>query len=173
MKVDNPELLDWKNKTIKALVQDDDVGEEFHTLLNWARYAQIPLCNLQAGPALLDNITNIQMGRLLHGGDQITWWNEYNTELTTTYESEAFTGKITNPGVFSNFCMEVYMENLAVNTVAVAEELGLEDRETAGLVKRNNNAQAAKWETLDEVSQVKKAFEYMRKMVRLWVREFE
>ena len=61
------------------------------------------------------------------------------------------------------------MENLAVNTIAIAEDLGLEDRQTAGLVKKSNNS-INKWETLDEMSQVKKAFEYMRKLVKLWVR---
>ncbi len=61
------------------------------------------------------------------------------------------------------------MENLAVNTVAVAEELGLEDRETARLVVQGN-ANSSKWESLDEMSQVKKAFEYVRKMVRLWIK---
>jgi hypothetical protein len=51
----------------------------------WSRYSQIPLCNLERGAQLLDNITNIQLGRLLHGGDQITWWNDFNSELVTTY----------------------------------------------------------------------------------------
>jgi hypothetical protein len=46
----------------------------------------------------------------------------------TTYESIAFTGKIANPGIYSNYCVEVAMENLAVNTIAIAEDLGLEDR---------------------------------------------
>lgn len=44
----------------------------------WSRYAQVPLCNLEQGAELLDNITNIQLGRLLHSGDQITWWNDFN-----------------------------------------------------------------------------------------------
>jgi hypothetical protein len=61
------------------------------------------------------------------------------------------------------------MENLAVNTVAIAEELGLEDRETAGLVIKGN-ANSNKWESLDEMTQVKKAFEYVRKMVKLWIK---
>lgn len=42
------------------------------------------------------------------------------------------------------------MENLAVNTIAIAEDLGLEDRETAGLVnKKGVNNNNNKWETLD------------------------
>jgi hypothetical protein len=40
----------------------------------------------------------------------------------------AFTGKIINPGIFNNYCIEIAMENLAVNTIAIAEDLGLEDR---------------------------------------------
>ena len=75
----------------------------------WARYSQIPLCNLQRGAQLLDNITNIQLGRLLHGGDQVTWWNDFNSDLITTYQSTAFSGKIANPGIFSNYCVEVAM----------------------------------------------------------------
>jgi DNA polymerase epsilon subunit 1 len=138
----------------------------------WARYAQIPLCNLAGGAQLLDTITNIQLGRLLHSADQITWWDDFNSELTTTYESAAFTGKIMNPGIYSNYCVEVAMENLAVNTIAIAEDLGLEDRETAGLVMKGN-ANANKWESLDEMSLVKKPFEYIRKIVKLWIKEFE
>ena len=33
---------------------------------------------------------------------------------------------------------------MAVNTVAIAEDLGMEDRETAGLVMKGN-ANSAKW----------------------------
>lgn len=61
------------------------------------------------------------------------------------------------------------IENLGVNTVAIAEELSLEDRETAGLVI-NGNPNSNKWESLDEMVQVKKAFEYIRKMVKLWIK---
>jgi hypothetical protein len=32
----------------------------------------------------------------------------------------AFTGKIITPGIFSSYCIEVAMENLAVNTIAIA-----------------------------------------------------
>ena len=48
----------------------------------------------------------------------------------------------------------------------------MEDRQTAGLVMKGN-ANSAKWESLDEMSQAKKAFEYVRKMVKLWIKEFE
>ena len=41
--VDND--LDWKTKTIKAVIADEGM-REFESVLNWARYAQIPLCNL-------------------------------------------------------------------------------------------------------------------------------
>ena len=158
---------------MKVVLDTEGDNEDLHKLIMWARYSQIPLCNVERGAQLLDTITNIQLGRLLHSGDQITWWDDFNSELTTTYESAALTGKILNPGIYSNYCVEVAMENLAANTVAIAEDLGLEDRETAGLVVKANANSLNKWESLDEMSQVKKAFEYIRKMVKLWIREFE
>lgn len=163
------EMLDWKNKSLKVILEEVNNHEDLHQSIMWARYSQIPLCNIERGAKLLDTITNIQLSRLLHSGDQITWWNDFNLDLTTTYESTALPGKIINPGIYSNYCVEVAMENLAVNTVAIAEDLGLEDRETAGLVIKGN-ANANKWESLDEMSQVKKAFEYVRKMVKLWIK---
>lgn len=49
-------------------------------MLEWARFTHIPICNL-AGEQnnLLDYITNITYGRLLHSGDFVTWWNDYNS----------------------------------------------------------------------------------------------
>ena len=111
-----------------TIVDKVNNNENLHNLIMWAKYSQIPLCNLERGAKLLDTITNVQLARLLHSGDQITWWDDFNSELTTTYESTALTGKIINPGIYSNYCVEVAVENLAVNTVAVAEDLGMEDR---------------------------------------------
>ena len=65
------------------------------------------------------------------------------------------------------------MENLAVNTIALVEELGLEDRQTAGLVIKNTNNNASRVQSLDEMGQVKKAFDYIRRMIKLWIKEFE
>lgn len=73
--IEKAEILDWKKKSLKAILEDESSHETLIKLLMWARYSQVPLCNLEAGPNLLDTITNIQLGRLLHAGDQITWWN--------------------------------------------------------------------------------------------------
>jgi hypothetical protein len=79
IKVENPEFLDWKKKSLKAVLEDEPTLESMNRLIMWARYAQVPLCNLDRGAKLLDSITNIQLGRLLHSGDQITWWDDFNS----------------------------------------------------------------------------------------------
>lgn len=105
IQIENAEILGWRKKALQAVLEDDSLTEDFGQKIMWSRYAQIPLCNIERGAQLLDNITNIQLGRLLHAGDQIIWWGDYNSELTTTYESAALTGKIINPGIFSNYCV--------------------------------------------------------------------
>lgn len=120
LEVGETDILEWKKKSVRAVLESSAAGR-ISKLVDWARYAQIPLCNLAGGGEMLTEITNIQLGRLLRAGDQLTWWNAFNRDLTTTYESEAFTGKINNPGVYSHYCIEVAMENLAVNTVVLAD----------------------------------------------------
>ena len=44
----------------------------------------------------------------------------------------------------------------------------MEDKETASLMGKGNTTN--KWESLDETSQVKKAFEYIRKMIKIWIK---
>ncbi len=57
-------------------------------MLEWSRFTHIPICNLvQHSDNLLDFITNVTYGRLLHSGDYLTWWNEYNSEIIETYEA--------------------------------------------------------------------------------------
>lgn len=85
IQVENPEFLDWRKKSLKTVLEDEKTKEDLNKLIMWSRYSQIPLCNLERGAQLLDSITNIQLGRLLHGGDYITWWDDFNSELTTTY----------------------------------------------------------------------------------------
>lgn len=84
MKVE-AEILDWKKKSLKAIVEQVNNYDDLHQLIMWAKYSQIPLCNIQRGAKLLDTVTNVQLSRLLHSGDQITWWDDFNSELTTTY----------------------------------------------------------------------------------------
>jgi hypothetical protein len=115
------------------------VDKKIIDLLEWSRYTHIPICNLSAPHSLLDFITNITYGRLLHSGEYTTWWNEYNSEIIETYESILQTRRITNPGLYTSYCIEIEIDNLAVNTVANSDELVHEDRETAMMMQKNSN----------------------------------
>lgn len=66
----------------------------------------------------MDYITNIALSRLLHAGDYLTWWNQYSSELITTYESRLYTGKIVNPALIKTFSIEIDVQDFAVNTIA-------------------------------------------------------
>ena len=122
---------------------------------------------------MLDFITNITFGRLLHTGDFVTWWNEYNEEIVPTYESKTNTGRIINSGLYSTFCVEINLDNLAVNTIANSEELMTEDREAAMMMQKTGRGNADKIEYLDEMTPAKKAFEYLKKMVKGWLKDLE
>ena len=66
----------------------------------------------------MDYITNIALCRLLHAGDYLTWWNQYSSELITTYESRLYTGKIVNPALIKTYSIEIDVQDFAVNTIA-------------------------------------------------------
>jgi hypothetical protein len=83
-----------------------------------------------------------------------------------------FTGKIVNPGLFKTYSIEIDMENLAVNTIANADDLMNEDRETAMMMQKKSNAITKNFESLDEMGRVKRAFEYLKKVIKGWIKDF-
>lgn len=70
VKVETPSLLDWRKEALRAVLEGTDAEEELGRLVMWAKYSQVPLCNLGQGTQLLDNVTNLQLGRLLHAEDR-------------------------------------------------------------------------------------------------------
>lgn len=68
----------------------------------------------------------------------------------------SFTGKVSHPGLHKTYCVDIVMENLAVNTIANSDQLMIEDRETAQIMQRKNYQ--GKNESLDEMSKVRKSF---------------
>lgn len=67
-------ILNWRQKAITGVLEAR-MTELVFRLIGWARYAQIPVCNLPTKGCLLDYVTNIQFSRLLHSGDHLTWWD--------------------------------------------------------------------------------------------------
>lgn len=71
------------------------------------------------------------------------------------------------------------MDNIAVNTIANSDELMVEDREAAMIMQKNqpghNRATQgpSKVESLDEMTQAKRAFEYLKKMVKGWIKDLD
>lgn len=95
--IESPKVtsLDWKQKLLLRIVEQSmSIDTKIVNLLEWSRFAHIPICNLSVHEGgLLDFITNITFSRLLHSGDMVTWWNEYNSEIVETYECKTQTGR--------------------------------------------------------------------------------
>lgn len=171
--------MDWRHKALVRVIEESlDVTKNVVNSLEWSRFTHIPICNLAENSSkLLDFVTNITYGRLLHSGDFVTWWNDYNSEIISTYESRTQTGRVVNSGLYTSYCIEINVDNIAVNTIANSDELMLEDREAALIMQKNqpghNHGKEGmpKVESLDEMTQAKKAFEYLKKMVKGWIKD--
>lgn len=157
----NISSLDWKNRLLRINIEEwRNTAELLHLSVRQSRYSHIPLCNLalESSSSQLDTITNIMFARILRAGDNLLWWNEYNREIATSYESKSYTGRISNPGLYTSYCVEFDVANLTLNAIAMSEEQG-----------QGVQAKGKGTETLDDMGKVQTAFEYLRKMVRAFV----
>ena len=102
-------------------------------------------------------------------GDNLLWWNDYNNEQTEGYENSLQFGRINNPGLYCSDCFQVNMSNFATNAIANAEELMNVDRDAAMKMQKTKLGQ--KFENLDDNSKARVAFEYLRKMVKAWIKD--
>lgn len=85
-----------------------------------------------------------------------------------------YTGKIQNEHLMKTYSVEITVQNFAVNTIANSEEIMMEDRETALMMQnKSNNPNASSVESLDEMSKVRKGYDYIKKMVKIWIKDVE
>ena len=49
IEIEKSDMLDWKKKSLKAVVDIAGSNESLKELIMWASYSQIPLCNLSRG----------------------------------------------------------------------------------------------------------------------------
>ena len=106
-RVEGATSLDWRHKSITKVIEESlGVTRNVVNSLEWSRFTHIPICNLaEHDSKLLDFVTNITYSRLLHSGDYVTWWNDYNSEIISTYESKTQTGRVVNSGLYTSYCI--------------------------------------------------------------------
>lgn len=59
--------------------------------------------------------------RVLRAGDNLLWWDDYNRTLDLNYESDVYTGRINNPGLYSTFCIEFDIAHMVTTAILVSD----------------------------------------------------
>ncbi|KAI4165047.1 MAG: hypothetical protein LQ342_001324 [Letrouitia transgressa] len=116
--------LNWQPFVTKRVVTRYlALGSWISHLIELARYGDIPLCNLErSDPGFL---IDVAYARRLQKGDVVLWWSGSPQPDHAGYEKDDIQGPVekidvpvvNNPGTYSSVCIEVHVQNLAINTV--------------------------------------------------------
>ena len=117
--------IGWQNAAAKRLVA------HYLTLNSWlahlvevARYGDLPLCNLERDDPRF--LIDIAYARRLQKNNVVLWWSRNPRPDHAGYEKDDITGPLTeivempatnNPGAYSTVCVEIEVQNLAINTI--------------------------------------------------------
>ncbi|KAL9036101.1 MAG: hypothetical protein Q9214_006288, partial [Letrouitia sp. 1 TL-2023] len=116
--------LNWQPFVAKLVIKRYLALESWIShLIELARYGDIPLCNLEkSDPGFL---IDIAYARRLQKSDVVLWWSGSPQPDHAGYEKDDIQGPVekidvpvvNNPGTYSSVCIEVHVQNLAINTV--------------------------------------------------------
>lgn len=174
--------LGWQSEVARRIVgQYLDLGFCIAGLLDFARYGNIPLCNLESGDPRF--LIDIAYARRLEKERVVLWWSPNARPDHAGYEKDDVLGglevvempAVNNPGTYSSVCIDLSVKNLAINTILCAAVLN--DAEGADPI--GVSGAGAQEDALDETAQTfhsENAFAAagiaaLRDMVRGWWRE--
>ena len=117
--------LGWQSYAAKRIVS------HYLTLNSWlshlielARYGDIPLCNLERDDPRF--LIDVAYARRLQRSSIVLWWSGSPRPDRAGHEKDDILGPLTevvdmpsinNPGAYSSVCVEVEVQNLAINTI--------------------------------------------------------
>ncbi|KAK4556442.1 DNA polymerase epsilon catalytic subunit [Recurvomyces mirabilis] len=174
--------LGWQSVFAKRLVNHYlDLGTWISHLLEFARYGNVPLCNLEKDdPRFLIDIT---YARRLQKERVVLWWSDGARPDHAGHEKDDILSSmevvdmpsVNNPGTYSSVCIDLSIKNLAINTILSAAVLNdAEGSDPVGV-----SGAGAKEDALDETAQTvasENAFAEagiaaLREMLRAWWQE--
>ncbi|KAK0930490.1 DNA polymerase epsilon catalytic subunit [Friedmanniomyces endolithicus] len=174
--------LGWHSVVAKRLVSHYlDLGTWITHLLEFARYGNIPLCNLERDdPRFLIDIT---YARRLQKERVVLWWSDGARPDHAGHEKDDVLSSmevvempvVNTPGTYSSVCIDLSVKNLAINTILSAAVLNdAEGSDPIGV-----SGAGAKEDALDETAQTvasENAFAAagiaaLREMLRAWWQE--
>ena len=128
LRVDDSEAklpsLGWQSVAVKRLVTHYlTLGTWLTHLIGYARYGDIPLCNLERDDAQF--LIDIAYARRLQKSNVVLWWSASPLPDHAGFEKDDILGPmetvemptVNNPGTYSSVCLELDVRNLAINTI--------------------------------------------------------
>ncbi|KAK3818962.1 MAG: DNA polymerase epsilon catalytic subunit A [Benniella sp.] len=118
------QALAWQTNATKRMVaQFLTVGGWMTEQIALARYADIPVCNIEQDSSVF--VTDVLLARRLQRHDMLMWWSPSNKpDLGGREDDENLSGteelqdpNINIPGHYETVCLEMDMLHLAVNTL--------------------------------------------------------
>jgi DNA polymerase epsilon subunit 1 len=176
--------LGWQSFVAKRLVSHYlDLGLWVSHLLEFARYGNVPLCNLEVDDPRF--LIDIAYARRLQKEKVVLWWSNDARPDHGGHERDDILGgmevvdmpAVNNPGTYSSVCIDLSVKNLAINTILSSAVLN--EAEGAGGDPLGVSGAGAKEDALDDTTQTiqsENAFAAagigaLREMVRSWWQE--
>lgn len=174
--------LGWQSFVAKRLVSHYlDLGSWVTYLLEFSRYGNVPLCNLEMDDPRF--LIDIAYARRLQKEKVVLWWSQDARPDHAGHEKDDILGSmevvdmpaVNNPGTYSSVCIDLSVKNLAINTILSAAVLN----EAEGSDPMGISGAGAQEDALDETTQTiqsENAFAAagigaLREMVRGWWQE--
>lgn len=140
--------LGWQSAVARRMVRHYlNLSSELTHLMTLARYASVPICNLEKDDPRY--LIDINYARRLMTNDVVLWWSPGPRPDHGAHERDDITGSlemvkmptVNHPGTFNAVCIEMEVRNLAINTIL-----------TASLINNLEGADANPTSTLADLS---------------------
>jgi DNA polymerase epsilon subunit 1 len=117
--------LGWQGHSFKLLISHYfNVSSWLNHLIELARYGDIPLCNLEKDDPRF--LIDLAYARRLKKSNVVLWWSDQPRPDHAGHEQDDILGplsevvdmpSINNPGAYTSVCVDVAVQNLAINTI--------------------------------------------------------
>ncbi|OLL26048.1 DNA polymerase epsilon catalytic subunit A [Neolecta irregularis DAH-3] len=116
--------IGWQNHILKRMISHYlEIGAWLFHRLELSRYANIPICDISSSPGKFS--MDIIFARKLRQSNYVLWWSATPKPDFGGHEQDEFSCvsefnellEIQNTGAFSTVCIDIKVQNLAINTL--------------------------------------------------------
>lgn len=170
--------LSWEAQATKIFAHRlDDVGAWWDHTLQLARYANLPVGNLEGDLTLL--VSDVFFARQLREAHHLLWVSSSNLpdlggseEDDAMFAEELINPELSEPGFYRPFCVELDMANLAINTVLEAAHIS-DIEGGSGLLAFEGDAATSNGKgdapkSYDQSTICTNEFKILRKLITRW-----